>query len=947
MTIDTVKKPQNQNKTPFINKEELKSQCSGRWLEIIPAIDSRFSEAASKAGEHVPCPIGTGDKDGFCFKEESAIDGMAFSNSGGGFGDGIAVLQWAGHDFREVLVKINDYIGNNKKPIEKTIPTKKKKGPAKDIVKRIISECQESNDLMNEYLSSRGLDNIPGLSRKDLLFHPNLEYLEKENGSYTNYGKHPAIVAIQRKTGEKAIQGIKKIYLDSSGEKLNIKNKNNKTINPKTFLKAVEEATGAVIRLGGGNHNSTKAIIGEGIETSLTGLNVFNGEIPCFATGTGAYLAKADLPKKLNKIFILVDKDRNKAGLNSANKLKEKLEKEGREVTLCIPPLAIPEEEKSIDWLDVLNQKGTQPLLDIIDPPPPPKPEIKEALELDQLEKHFKILGYNHGSYYFIGSKQQQVVELKAGSLRGAHVMQLAPLDVWKQNFPKHDKDGNIIAVKWDEVENYIINEAANTGVYNPDKIRGRGYWYDNNRLVRHTGNGLIVDGEKKSLLSHKSEFVYEKSVKIKTTKTEPLTHSEFLELKEAVEAIYWKDKQSSVLFLGWCFLAPFCGALKWRPHLGISGAKGCGKSDTAIPLMKAIIGRNNMILAEGDTSEAGIRQKLKSDGFPVVVDEVEQHDKKDAARVQRILQLARNASSEGEAETLKGTVSGNNLSYNVRSMFAYAAINIQLEQAADESRTTVLDIDLKEVTPESKARFSKIKKLLYKMETENWSEKIIAYVEANFNRLQKNIDFIGDYIASDQSDARKGKQYGAMLGAYALFDMQATEINSQTAIMYLKYANVGVYTADQDSQGGDEEKCLESIMAVQMKVDEYKSLTLTISEAIEILSTNDTARLASIENHNAGEFGAEGDGKRVLRSILKRYGIIYQQKHESLHHEKGEGFYIANNNQTLKTALQNTPHASWKSILKRTKGAKATGAISFGTKLKSRTLFIPMDEET
>ena len=46
------------------NAKAVKEQARGRWLEILPLLDARLSDAVARAGKHVPCPV-HGGKDGF------------------------------------------------------------------------------------------------------------------------------------------------------------------------------------------------------------------------------------------------------------------------------------------------------------------------------------------------------------------------------------------------------------------------------------------------------------------------------------------------------------------------------------------------------------------------------------------------------------------------------------------------------------------------------------------------------------------------------------------------------------------------------------------------------------------------------------------------------------------------------------------------------------------
>ena len=94
----------------------------------------------------------------------------------------------------------------------------------------------------------------------------------------------------------------------------------------------------------------------------------------------------------------------------------------------------------------------------------------------------------------------------------------------------------------------------------------------------------------------------------------------------------------------------------------------------------------------QSKTSEAGIRQSLQSDARPVIFDEFEREDSTAAARVQGVLDLMRQSSSESEKVILKGTQNQQAArAFRIRSCFAFCSINVAASHAADESRLTVL----------------------------------------------------------------------------------------------------------------------------------------------------------------------------------------------------------------------------------------------------------------
>lgn len=57
------------------------------------------------------------------------------------------------------------------------------------------------------------------------------------------------------------------------------------------------------------------------------------------------------------------------------------------------------------------------------------------------------------------------------------------------------------------------------------------------------------------------------------------MTDEDGQRLFDLANAFRWRNPGSGAMLAGWCALAPVAGALRWRPHLWITGGTGSGKS--------------------------------------------------------------------------------------------------------------------------------------------------------------------------------------------------------------------------------------------------------------------------------------------------------------------------------------------------------------------------------
>jgi putative DNA primase/helicase len=534
----------------------------------------------------------------------------------------------------------------------------------------------------------------------------------------------------------------------------------------------------------------------------------------------------------------------------------------------------------------------------------------------------FRELGYDSGVYYIITHEQLQVLPFKARDLKESNLLQLAPLDWWIDNYPLFDAEGNKKrSPDWTKAADDIIRACSRAGVYSPDTIKGRGFWRDGQRVIRHIGNSLIDVKNSKtiSMLDSSLKGVYQRDAKQDVTTSEVATDEQVGLLLEAVKRIYWKHETHGHLLLGWVVLAPFCGLLDWRPHIWVTGEHGAGKSDTVLEAIRVGIGSGHFISAKGSTTEAGLRQRLKCNAIPAVIDESEPNTNKDRMRLDGLLTLARNASSDDEAIAIKGTISGESTSFRIRCMCCFASINPYIKELADQSRVSVLEIEKKPQTTASKADFETIKRNFLELDKHHFGTLLTNLIISRLDTLETNlkvfIEAAGDVLGS----ARDGKQYGSLLAGYATL-LSAEPVGLETARSYVESVQLtAVVDENRDTKATGWDECWAKMCAIPLTFRDSRS-RVVVGEAIEMLQAKNHEDLAGIVGYEAsndagGAFleRAAFKGRREVERALRKLGIIYQDGTTSLYGCVGEGIYIANSSEEMSAALAGTAFQNWK----------------------------------
>jgi putative DNA primase/helicase len=544
-----------------------------------------------------------------------------------------------------------------------------------------------------------------------------------------------------------------------------------------------------------------------------------------------------------------------------------------------------------------LDAEPEQPELQIQPDDEPDVPELDPGL-------HFTPLGFDGDAYYYQPHSTGQVMRLSRSAHTSTNLVALAPLEYWQQLAP-----GQRSPVDWTQAASTLFAICADLGVYNPDVIRGRGAWWDASRPVLHLGDRILADSKiHPALKPFDSRYLYQRMSPLKGPGTaSPLTDSEALMLCELSERFHWEVPASGLLLAGWVTLAPICGALQWRPHVWLTAAAGSGKSAILDRYVAPLLADMGLIVA-GNTTEAGLRQTLRSDALPVVFDEAESNEKADQLRMQNILSLARVASSESHAALLKGSPSGDVTRFNIRSMFLMSSIATALKQGADRSRFAQLTLRSPTDMPKAErmAHWEALDRDLDRYITPDTALRLIARTVAQIPIIRQSVR-VFSRAASERFDSQRlGDQYGTLLaGAWSLMSSEVP--TDQQARDLIDQNDWEPYS--QSTEVPDERRCIQRILQHQVRVEANdKTYTRTLGELVEIVSLQ----------------SADIDVSSVkAQSTLGRHGLRVDQQASLLQ--------ISNTAEALATILKDTPWGhSWATVLSRLPGATKAGAVRF-----------------
>jgi putative DNA primase/helicase len=544
-------------------------------------------------------------------------------------------------------------------------------------------------------------------------------------------------------------------------------------------------------------------------------------------------------------------------------------------------------------------------------------PGEPDGPEDDRWLGYFRPIGYDHGRFYFAERRGGHILGFGGTALeKKGTLFQLAPQQFWEREYP--GKQGANFAA----AANALIQACYAVGPYDARVVRGRGAWIDDERVVVHLGDRLLVDGVEHPVLKFRSDYVYERAPRLRAPAAEPLRTVDSTRFLDCCSEFTWQKSLSAYLLAGFCTIAPICGALEWRPSIWLLGPTGAGKGWILNNVVKPMT-KSWAFLVKGRTTGSGIAQALGSDARPVIFDEFEGESPREIDRIREVLFLMRVGSSSDDGVEAKGTTDGRGRATQSVTCFAFASTNFPVDAAADGNRITPLRLSPNSDT----ARFAQIKRAVRLVVSPEFAAGLLARTISLVPVIRANADIFAEAATELWGVRRVGDQIGTLLaGAFSLRSAKETTI--EAAKEWLAGKDWSDMTAlDRES---DERRCLNTILEYQvpMSSSNHGQWRETLGELV--------LRAAGLDKGDAEDWVP---ARRVV-DMLGRHGLRVDT------HVGVQGLYIATSNSMLQKAVlrDTTWSTNWKVQLERLPGAHYMGEhkIRF-TAVTSRAVWIPL----
>ncbi len=290
----------------------------------------------------------------------------------------------------------------------------------------------------------------------------------------------------------------------------------------------------------------------------------------------------------------------------------------------------------------------------------------------------FRILGTaDDGKAYFL-DRNGRLYGTKLDSLNKQKLLILASVIFWRSNYSHEGK------MSWDNAADEMIHLAGSVD-FDSDGIRGRGAWKDKKGFCYNDGHIIIGEHDEKKLYLKKKQ----KDIGLSS---DPIKKEVLDKMEIAIQSLSFQTSADAVRCMAWATIAPFGGALPWRPAFLLTGDSGSGKTTVANHIIRPLSVPE--WLDGGETTVAGARASTKNDTEPVIFEEAECGSDKRGRNREELFSLMITSTSDDAPDARKGTKDQGFTSYGMRKMFGFISISTEVDSAAALNRLIWINME-------------------------------------------------------------------------------------------------------------------------------------------------------------------------------------------------------------------------------------------------------------
>lgn len=582
---------------------------------------------------------------------------------------------------------------------------------------------------------------------------------------------------------------------------------------------------------------------------------------------------------KDRQVFILQDND--EPGINAALKIKAKLPH-----AIILKSIYIHfeiEDLKAADIEQLLEQSIPEEIENYI-------LNYSEENETKEISNKKPVcLGVDDNGYLFFIDRFQRLFGIKRNQVQKNNLMVISPLDYWSLNYMTET------GIKWDYATNDIL-EQSSLKEFDSAKVRGRGAWRDGDNFVYHDGKNTygITTGEYMYLRKNKRDIGINE---------EPIELETIVKFRKLCDEISFARTSDLIKLLAWSLISPFCGALRFRPGLLLTGESGSGKTTVLEKIVIPLSGGKH--INTHYSSPAGIRAEVSNDSCAILLEEAEANQNtNDFDKNQNrnaFFSMMRASSSDNAPEGIKSNSDQQVVKYSMKNMFLFVSITPTIAEIADDNRIFKVNFTTKNQKSD-KRKWEEIEKELNELLSRENCRRIRAYVWKKFPKIVKDTELIIDVMKYEfKKSSRIADGESILISTYInIFKEHEFDITRENITAFLRryYKEVGE-EEERDETSELLKRIFDEVIEISVEKERKK---ISIKECLDCLNTGYYDTFYPNFSYFESEEKVEGEKRRVeriaekeIRRIIGHYGLSFQ---------RDKTLAIANNNERLKRIL-------------------------------------------
>ena len=545
-------------------------------------------------------------------------------------------------------------------------------------------------------------------------------------------------------------------------------------------------------------------------------------------------------------------------------------------------------------WLDPEQARRA-----VTEPAKPSRTNEKEVRRRFFEAAPFRCLGYQDNRYYYLPRQTGQIVTLSTiAHGRGAQLLTLTDDMAWWRT---HWSDGGT-CVDWASAGAVIRRECRRRGLFDPDRIRGRGAWRtDGGELLVHLGDRVLLAGSDESVSPQEyrdGQSIYTRQHPLAGPDIgEPLDADEGRDLLRALRTdVDWEHEAAGALLAGWLVLGPFCGVLERRPHVWLTGGEGPGKA-AILELVERLLGGMSLSFA-GETAQS-IGRALGPGALPILYEAGDATRPSEKRRIRDVLRLAASSSRSRGTSTMFLIASGRAVGRELRAQAERMGV---LTLPLAPWRVTPVGPALRTITglaPETGRRLS---------------GRTLAWLRDG--RFDETLACAKTAVGALGAEGATGLQHGTLLaGAWLL---QADHVPDESEMGgWLGRLGIKSYLEDSQSDG---HHILSALFRAPLPT-EADGGEATVGELVELVASRQPRHSPAARS-----------------SAMRRLGTLGLRVHLG-------DLHLANGSIWIPEQLRGKGLAdSWAESLRAIEGVRAGGTPLWFSGKQSRTTAVPLD---